>query len=263
MDYLSSRGSVSFESFGKKENPTIVFTHGVAMDKDAFLPQVAHFQHDYHVVVWDLPGHGASYPLTGGLTYEEAAEALHGLLRHLEVEDVILAGVSLGGQISQYYAHHHPEHVKAVVDIGSLPLHKKPSRLTVFALNAALHMAKIIPARLFYRMFAHDKAVTKKVRAELRRTVEATGKKAVMTHSFAMTEAMKKGIPSPLTGPVLVVHGAKDLGFLRKGGRRWAEAEENAEHVQIEGAGHIVTGDASAAFNDTLADFAANVTDAT
>jgi len=43
---------------------------------------------------------------------------------------------------------------------------------------------------------------------------------------------------------------------LKKGGRRWAEEQENAEHIIIENAGHIVTGDASGPFNDTLATFA-------
>lgn len=81
----------------------------------------------FHVVAWDLPGHGVNRtPLAGGFTVAELAE---GVLRfvtgvqHDRGDDggsaFRYAGVSVGGAVGQQLALDHPERLDALVVAGS------------------------------------------------------------------------------------------------------------------------------------------------
>ena len=54
----------------------------------------------YHVIGWDLPGHGNSPPPRGGFRVEDLAAALvDGLNRRVGARPILYAGISVGGAV--------------------------------------------------------------------------------------------------------------------------------------------------------------------
>lgn len=242
MEFKSTYGNLSYSLTGNQSHPTLMFLHGVAMDQTAFARNVKGLSASYQVLTVDLPGHGQSY-VPEVFTYHEVASALVELIDHLNLEFVHIAGVSLGGHIAQYIAFHYETRVKSVIDIGSLGLHEPLPSMFKIAMAPALHVAKLTPKKMFYKMFAHDKALKASNRENLKKTASFTGKKRIITYSFAMLKEAKNPLLHPVKQPTLILHGEKDLKFLIKAGNRWHAAVNHTERHMIKDAAHVATGD--------------------
>jgi len=255
MHYDSTKGRITYDFRGEEDAPVLVFLHGVAMDKETFRKQKEHFEDAYRVLVMDLPGHGGSYRKEGVIPLTESVEALEELLDHLGLDTVVLVGLSLGALVAQRFAFLHPKRVTALVDVGALPFHEGLPRRFFIAAKVALPLVRLLPAKLFFRLFAFDKARRKKTRAYLYDCGLKTGKKAVLLHTKAMMEAMREGIEHPPACPRLMMHGTKDARFLVKPSLRYARAAENVRHMMVKNAGHIANNDEPVRFNDIVEDF--------
>jgi len=255
MEFASSKGTLHYILEGKEDKPVLMFIHGVGMNLSAFKAQVVGLKDDYRLLCVDLPGHGGSYE-PQSFTYKETGEVFLELLNHLNIDKVVMVGVSLGGHVAQYMAFNYEDKVRGVVDIGSLGLHMKPSKSMKLLMPLALQFARLLPEKLFCKMFAKDKAVKKENIENLFETSLKTGKKKIMQYSFAMLREMKMPIPHPIKQPVLIIHGEKEVGFIKKGGAKWDKETSNTTRHLLKDAGHVATGDAPDAVNALIADFA-------
>ncbi len=95
--------------------PTLVLVHGLAAHRRTWRDQVPTFAHSYHVLTWDLRGHGDSEATDSAYTFEELAGDLAGLLDCLAVERCLLIGHSFGAMIALRCALDHPDRVMALV----------------------------------------------------------------------------------------------------------------------------------------------------
>jgi len=73
----------------------------------------------YRVVLWDLPGHGASAPASEAFTTENLADVL--AERFAGLGPVFYAGVSLGGAVGQQLVVRRPELLRAAAIVCSSP----------------------------------------------------------------------------------------------------------------------------------------------
>ncbi len=84
---------------------------------------------DYRVIRFDLPSHGLTGPaVNNDYSIEADIYLMEQLLAHLRIQQVILVGSSLGGNLAFYYAAHHPDNVTAVVLQNSGGFRKATSR---------------------------------------------------------------------------------------------------------------------------------------
>jgi pimeloyl-ACP methyl ester carboxylesterase len=100
-------------------NPTLVFVHGWCCDKSYWDPQVAHFAQSHKIVTIDLAGHGES-----GLERTRWSMAAFGkdvaaVVNHLALEQVILIGHSMGGNVIVEAVQNIPEGVLGLVGIDT------------------------------------------------------------------------------------------------------------------------------------------------
>jgi pimeloyl-ACP methyl ester carboxylesterase len=98
-------------------NPeTIVFVHGWSGDVQNWWDQYDYFSSRYHVLILDNPGHGKS-ERRADLDYstELMGRAVIGLLDHVGVKKAHVVGNSLGGQVSEWVAIHHPDRVNKLI----------------------------------------------------------------------------------------------------------------------------------------------------
>lgn len=99
---------------------TVVLLHGSGTQASDWHGVVPALARRYHVLIPDLPGHGASGPAEGPLPVSDLADSLGALLDARNAgQPVTLIGNSLGGWVSLLYARHHPERVERVIGISS------------------------------------------------------------------------------------------------------------------------------------------------
>ncbi len=92
----------------------LVLVHGVAFDHRMWADVVAQLGPSVRAIVYDLRAHGADGGAAAPRDYSQLATDLVGLLDHLGLERVHLAGLSLGGQVVQQVALDHPARVASL-----------------------------------------------------------------------------------------------------------------------------------------------------
>lgn len=105
-----NNGKIYYEVEGVGE--AIIFVNGFTLDRRMWQEQVEHFSKKYTVVTYDKRGHGKSSIPTGEYSHEDD---LSELINKLQLKNIILAGLSLGGEISINYALKNLDNIKKLV----------------------------------------------------------------------------------------------------------------------------------------------------
>jgi 3-oxoadipate enol-lactonase len=82
----------------------VVLVHGHPFDRSMWRPQAEHFSSTYRVITPDLRGYGESTVVPGKTTLDVFAQDIASLLDRLEVGQIVLGGLSMGGQIVMEFA---------------------------------------------------------------------------------------------------------------------------------------------------------------
>ena len=98
----------SYEIHGKEGAPWLVFSHSLACNLHMWDGEIAAFKDRYRVLAYDTRGHGQSAAPQGAYTLEQLADDLHGLLKHLKIDQAHFCGLSMGGMIGQTFALKYP-----------------------------------------------------------------------------------------------------------------------------------------------------------
>ncbi|HHZ01957.1 MAG TPA: alpha/beta hydrolase [Tissierellia bacterium] len=87
----------------KGEGKPIVLVHGWSQDSSVFQPQIEELSKEYKVVVYDHRGHGKSDRPEFGLTLNRFAVDLRELIDHLNLDNILLGGWSMGASTTFEY----------------------------------------------------------------------------------------------------------------------------------------------------------------
>jgi pimeloyl-ACP methyl ester carboxylesterase len=113
-DYAEVNGLEMYYEIHGWGRPLVVL-HGAYMTIEAMgeiLPMLAETR---RVIAVELQGHGRTADVDRPLTYEQMADDVAALLRHLGVEDADVFGYSMGGSVALQVAIQHPEVVRKLV----------------------------------------------------------------------------------------------------------------------------------------------------
>lgn len=100
---------------------TLVLVHGWQVSSAIWNLVVDQLAAQYHLILVDLRGAGASNTAPGPYTVERHSEDLFNLVTHLALKDVVLVGHSAGGAIAQRFAIDHGELLAGLVLIAAVP----------------------------------------------------------------------------------------------------------------------------------------------
>lgn len=103
------------EVSGRADAPTLVLTHGWAMDSTIWYYARRDLEHSYRVVTWDLPGLGLSRDLVDQIDLRVFAQQLKRIVEWTGTGPVILVGHSIGGMTIQTLARDFPEFYRSRV----------------------------------------------------------------------------------------------------------------------------------------------------
>lgn len=118
MPYFENNGAkLHYEVTGAGE--PFVFLHGASWDLHEWDRQVVHYSAKYKVITMDARGHGQSTLPAGKVSPDCFWQDAQALLNHLELDNVIICGLSLGGHTAMQLAFHAPERVKKLILIGA------------------------------------------------------------------------------------------------------------------------------------------------
>lgn len=108
------------------EGKPLVILHGLFGTSDNWQTHAKKLGEYYRVILVDQRNHGHS-PWSEDFTYEHLADDLERLIVHLDIEQFLLIGHSMGGKTAMYYSQKYPNRLEkmVVVDIGikRYPMH--------------------------------------------------------------------------------------------------------------------------------------------
>lgn len=111
--------TIAYSIYGKGE-ATLVFVHGWSCDSRYWVNQIPYFSSKYRVITIDLAGHGNSGLSREEYTVKAFGQDIVAVLEKLDVDNAILIGHSMGGEIVLQAAVLAPDRVSGIIGIDTL-----------------------------------------------------------------------------------------------------------------------------------------------
>jgi 3-oxoadipate enol-lactonase len=249
--------TIRYWDSGPRDGPTMVLSHGITLDHDAFAPQVPVLEEaGWRVITWDLRGHGESRPMGRRFSVRLAAEDLGLLLDEVGADQAVLVGQSFGGLIVQELYRQRPERVAALVLVGAMALGDRPPwhqrllhRTRPFLLRAwpERHLRRVTPS--FLSRHAD-------VQEYIAQAIAPLSKRDLVEVTEAALEGLLTYEPlDRIDVPVLLVRGEHEMALVAKLIHAWAARERRARLAVVERAGHLANLENPDRFNEILLEF--------
>ncbi len=243
---------------------TLVMLPGLTADHRLFEKQIQNFSHEYNVLVWDAPGHGASRPFQLVFSLMDKAVWLHEILEKECVHRPVLIGQSMGGYVSQCFLERFPNAAAGFISIDSAPLKRcYVSAIEIWLLKHTEAMYRAFPWNTLKKLGADGCSVTDYGRELMRSFMDSYDKPeycALAGHGMTMLAGgMEADLPYTIDCPAILICGKMDHAGSAKGyNRRWSR-KENLPLCWISGAGHNANTDKPEEVNRIIRDFISNL----
>lgn len=229
--------------------PPLVFLHGAAGGHYVWLEQLAGLKDDHRLVLFDLPGHGASEPAPTPPDVAGHARFVLGLLRALGLSRAVLVGHSMGGAIALAAALAEPARVAGLVLLATgarLPV----SPMVFQAIDVGLEGFGTLLAHAAYSPHTSPEIVARFAGAPIQARPEVVRADFEACQAFDVRDQLGE-----IAAPALVLGGADDA--LVGAGRlqQLAAGLPRAELVTIPAAGHMLMQEAPAEVNAAIRRF--------
>lgn len=232
--------------------PTLLLLHGVASSLHTWDDWVKRLAPHYRIIRLDLPGHGLTGNDPSVERYEIAymVDKLEKFLNKLSIDDVYLAGNSLGGYIGWNYALHRPDRVKKMVLIDSagfpqdMPFIMNFAALPGIGEISGLMMPKFIVNMNVDAAYGDDDKVRDKLRQRYFDLTMRQGNREALINVF---RTMKEQSANPHLGdrikeievPTLLMWGDQDEWVPLEIMQQFVQALPNSQSIVYEGVGHM------------------------
>ena len=244
------------------ETPALVFLPGLTADHRLFDKQIAYFEGKYNVLVWDAPGHGASWPFRLDFTLMDKAKWLDGILCREALCRPVIVGQSMGGYVGQAYAELFPRKLKGFVAIDSAPLQRKyVTGIELWLLKRMEPVYRHYPWKSLLKTGSKGVAASAYGQAlmhEMMMTYDGDQERyaRLSGHGFRiLAQAMEAGLPYELQCPALLICGEKDrAGSCIRYNKAWHKST-GIPLVWLPGAGHNANTDAPDKVNALIGKF--------
>src|SRR5258708_27104882 len=113
--------TIGYGDTGAGEN-VLVLVHGHPFDRSMWRPQVEEISSKgWRVIAPDLRGYGESSVIPGKTTVDVFATDIATLLNQLNIQEIVIGGLSMGGQIVMEFCRLYPERVRGVLLAATFP----------------------------------------------------------------------------------------------------------------------------------------------
>lgn len=271
---INNYQSIEYSIVG--EGKTIVLLHGFGEDRTVFENQVNFLKNTYKIITPNLPGIGNSSSLKTDLTNEsnsiklfdteisEYADSIALLLKHLNIDECILLGHSMGGYITLAFAEKYPQYLKgfglihstAFADNDEKKENRKRSIEMIETYGGFAFLKNVIPT-YFTKMYCEKKS---NIINELVAKSNSFNSKVLQQFYFAMMNRPDRtNVLSMSNVPVLFIIGTEDIAAPMQDVLKQVHLPKVSEFYILENVSHMSMLEATDNLNLHLLSFCNNV----
>jgi len=255
MEYFSLEKDfdIAYEVSGNTNGPKMVLIHGLFMNSDCWKFQLEEFEKNFHILRFDLRGHGRTTKPKKRFTIRNYVDDMSALINHLGwTNDLYLIGHSLGGMIALVYSLENPSHVKKLVVADSFCFISQEAITDVLGRVNNAKLDKFALGISVRGLIPYDEEIAQFVAKLV--TDHMTKKDCLIATAasagFNMCENLKN-----LERPTLVLVGKKDITTPVWASEMIHEWLPQSELIILPDAGHLTILDHPAEFNDLVLKF--------
>ncbi|MRX72115.1 alpha/beta fold hydrolase [Bacillus lacus] len=249
----------------------VVLIHGWPLSGRSWEAQIpALIEAGYRVITYDRRGFGKSSQPYEGYDYDTLAADLNKLMEHLEVEDAVLVGFSMGGgEVARYISTYGTSRISKAVFAGAVPpyLYKSQDNPdgglddeTIQEFQNGVKEDRLAFLEDFTHNFfsaGNDEVlVSEPFRHYIKEIAAFASPKGTLDciAAFSLTDFRQD--LKHINVPSLVIHGDSDqIVPFEVSGKRTHEMLDNSELVLIKGAPHGFNATHAQEFNSALIEF--------
>jgi pimeloyl-ACP methyl ester carboxylesterase len=150
MSFAQIDGINTYYSVSGNGSP-VVLIHHLAGNTKSWLNQIPYLSQDYHVIAYDLRGHGRSAESNRVFTMDDLAEDLFLLLQALGVSKCSVIGHSIGGMIAPLFALKHESMINSLIIIAGASQPLAQDKLASYGAMREISRTKGMEALAEYR----------------------------------------------------------------------------------------------------------------
>jgi len=255
---------VFVQDSGPRDAPVVLLLHGFGASLQAWDDWAPALEKNLRVLRIDIPGFGLSGPAVNK-DYSDAADVARviALLDQLGVQQVIMAGHSMGGRIAWNLTAAHPERVSKLVLLSpdgfpdpnakSDKTYEVPALLGLMQYSLpqwALRMGGVAPA------FADNSQLTPQMMQRYHDMMLAPGVRTALLERMRQTRNSDPVARlQSITVPTLLIWGEKDAFIPVGNAQDYLKAMPQAKLVTLPGVGHVLHEEAPQASVQVVLDF--------
>ena len=266
--YPTNRGVIHYW-ITENVNPgcrTLVFLPGLTADHRLFEKQLDYFRGKENLLVWDAPGHAASWPFQLDFTLAEKARWLYEILQAEGIENPVIIGQSMGGYVGQAYAELFPDKLRGFISIDSAPLQRSyMTGIEIWLLKRMEPVYRHYPWKWLLKAGTEGVAMSPYGRNLMREMMmvydgDQTRYARLCGHGYTMlAEAVEADLPYRLRCPALLICGEQDhAGSCIRYNKAW-HRKTGIPIEWIKGAGHNSNTDCPDQINRLIEGFLAQL----
>jgi pimeloyl-ACP methyl ester carboxylesterase len=250
--------SVAYEDNG--QGITLVFVHGHPFNRSMWRDQLRAFSPHYRVITPDLRGYGESTVIPGKTSLEDFARDIAGLLEQLSIANIVLCGLSMGGQIALEFYRLFPHRVRALIladtfaqldtEEGRQARYDMAERLMKEGMDG--YAGESLPKMIAPKTIAEQPEVAAHVLSMMRATPPAGA--AAALRGRAERRDYTPLLPD-IAVPALIIVGSDDEFTPVRDAEFMRQRIPNSRMAVIDGAGHMPNMERPAEFNRIVEEF--------
>ncbi|HRE84368.1 MAG TPA: alpha/beta fold hydrolase [Opitutaceae bacterium] len=253
--------TLSFDDLGPRSCPVLLLIHGHPFDRSMWAPQIQAAQaKGWRALAPDLRGYGQSGITPGKVAFKTFADDLAALLRHVDVTQAVIAGLSMGGQIVMELFHHAPELFRATVLADTSPAPETPEgrrqrtamahRLETEGMSGYAH--EVLPRMISPRTIARDPKVADHV-LQMMLSTSPQGAAAALRGRAERRDY--RDLIRTIEVPSLIMVGREDSFISQADAEAVHRSLPASEFAIIDDAGHLPNLEQPQRFNTAFFDF--------
>ncbi len=238
----------------------LVFLHAFPLSQAMWAPQVEALSGSYRVITLDFRGHGSSQTALWNFTLDEYADDVMALLNHLDINQAVMIGLSMGGYTALSIARRYGNRLKGLVladtraqaDNSEGRSGRKTMAQVAYKKGASA-IADLMLPKLLAPSTPKDNP---KLTAGIRQLILGTKPEGIITDLMAMAVRPDSTDLLPqIECPTLIIVGEDDQATPVADSEYLADRIPKSTLAVIPKAGHLSNLEQPQAFNDALGSF--------